>query len=43
MVSIPTGVTVVIPIPSVKNLPAWNPVNEEPSPEKEVAVKAPDA
>ena len=42
MVSIPTGVLVVIPTPSVKNLPACNPVNAEPSPAYDVAVTVPD-
>ena len=42
VVSIPTGVLVVIPTPSVTNLPACNPVNAEPSPAYDVAVTVPD-
>ena len=42
-VSIPTGVTVVIPMPSDRNLPASNPVNPLPSPENFVAVSVPSA
>ena len=38
VVSIPTGVVVVIPTPSVTNLPACNPVKSAPEPENDVAV-----
>ena len=43
VVSIPTGVLVVIPIPSDTNLPAATPVKSEPSPENFVAVSVPSA
>ena len=42
VVSIPTGVAVVIPIPSLKNLPACSPVRFAPEPENDVAVTTPE-